>query len=86
MSLTYLEELTIRTYNDIGMDSRILFRPPMWLHARRTIARFLACKLDIDDVIYEGMEPCELERAILVRDSLTALRERYGFPGSERRG
>ncbi len=81
MSMTYLEELTIRTYSEIGVFPHVLMRPPVWLKARQTVARLLASDLNPEDSVYDGMPQQEASEIILVCESLVALRKKYGFHG-----
>lgn len=81
MSLTYIEELTIRTYSEIGIYPHILMRPQKWLRARQLVARLMACKLDPDDSLYGELSSEDAAEVMLICERLKALHERYGRRG-----
>lgn len=86
MALTYLEELTIRTFVEMGIPINVLFRPAMWLYARRSVARLLACNLDPEDSLTLEMPHDVAANVILIAQTLQALRQRYRREGESVHG
>ncbi len=86
MAMTYLEELTIRVYVEMGMPINVLLRPPVWYQARSIVARLMACDLDTEDSLCEEMPMEVAAQLVLVAGILRKLRAKYRQEGQAAHG
>lgn len=75
--MTYVEELTVRIYTEIGVSPEWLLKPQVWPKARSQVLRLLASGLDPDDSIVQGMSVREATEVRLVARALLALKLKY---------
>jgi hypothetical protein len=77
MTMSYLEELTLKAYEAIGVSTCQVLRPQNFARARGIVRRLLASGLDPDDLIVEGMPEAEVHEIETLTIALVALRRRY---------
>lgn len=77
MSISYLEELTLKAYEAVGIPLSHMLRPQNFRLAKSLVRRLIASGFDPDDLIVAGMTDDEVHHIEQVSIALANMRQRY---------